>query len=238
VSFRAFRAAFLTLLLGLALALAGCSSAPGPAAPPPPPPGPELLARSADAMAKLKSVAIDMQADPALTGLTIRSANGTLTATGEGTGSAVLQMGGAPSEIQFVVTKGVIYIKGPTGGYQALPLSMAAGIYDPTALLRPDSGIAALLRTARSGVTERAEDVNGVPAWRVFALLDPKVAGTIVPGVTGETKGTVWIDQATSRALRAQVQLPTSTADPSKTAPVTVNLSGFDAPVTVKPPTS
>jgi lipoprotein LprG len=227
------------LLVGFVLVLTGCSgSAGGPSAPaePPPPPGQELLAKSAEAMAKLKTVGVDMQTDPKLAGLPLRSANGKLTATGEATGSAVLAMGGAPSEIQFTVLKGTLYIKGATGGYQAVPLSMAAGLYDPTALLRPDTGLAALLRTATGGVTERAEDVNGVPAWRVFAMLDPKAASTVIPGVAGPTKGVVWIDKTTFRALKAQVEMPTGGTD-GATAPVTVTLSDFDAPVTVKAPT-
>lgn len=235
---RCVRHALTVLLLAGALALSGCSAA-GPSAPaePPPPPGQELLAKSAAAMATLKSVGVDLQTDPALAGLPIRSATGKLTATGEGTGSAVLALGGAPSEIQFVVTKGLLYIKGATGGYQAVPLSMAAGLYDPTALLRPDTGIAALLRTATNGVTEGAEDVNGVSTWRVFAMLDPKATSAVIPGVMAPAKGKVWIDKATSRAVKAEVQMPTGGTD-GATAPVTVNLSDFDVPVTVKAPTS
>lgn len=229
----------LTALL-VVLALAGCSaaqpSAPSAPAEPPPPPGQELLARSAEVMARIKTVGVDMQADPALAGLPLRSANGKLTASGEATGSAVLSMGGAPSEIQFTVTGGTLYIKGATGGYQAIPLSMAAGLYDPTALLRPGTGVAALLRTATNGVTEGAEDVNGVPAWRVSATLDPQAAAAVVPGVAGPAKGTVWIDKATSRALKARVEMPTGATD-GATAPVTVTLSDFDVPVTVKAPT-
>lgn len=228
------------LLVAGTLALSACSagqSQPSAPAEPPPPPGQELLAKSAEVMSRLKTVGVDMQADPKLAGLPLRSANGKLTATGEATGSAVLSMGGAPSEIQFTVTKGTLYIKGATGGYQAVPLSMAAGLYDPTALLRPDTGISGLLRTATGGVTERAEDVNGVPAWRVFAMLDPKAASTVIPGVTGPSKGVVWIDKTTFRALKAQVEMPTGGTD-GATAPVTVTLSDFDAPVTVKAPTS
>lgn len=225
----------LTALL-VVLALAGCSAQPSAPAEPPPPPGQELLARSAEAMARLTTVGVDMQADPALAGLPLRSANGKLTAAGEATGSAVLSMGGAPSEIQFTVTGGTLYIKGATGGYQAVPLSMAAGLYDPTALLRPGTGVAALLRTATNGVTEGAEDVNGVPAWRVSATLDPQAAAAVVPGVDGPAKGEVWIDKATSRTLKARVEMPTGGTN-GATAPVTVTLSDFDVPVTVKAPT-
>jgi lipoprotein LprG len=229
--------AVLLTVLALVLGLAGCGGAPSGPPPEPLPPGPELLARSADVMATLKTVALDVQVDPALAGLPIRSANGKLTATGEATGSAVIAMGGPATEFQFVVTRGTLYLKGATGGYQRFPLEVVAGIYDPTALLRPDTGVAALLRTATQGITETIEDVNGVPAYRVWANLDPQVAGKVVPGITGVVGGQVWLDKATSRLLRARVNLPTGGPD-NPTAPVTINLSDFDAPVTVKPPAS
>lgn len=229
------------LLLAGSLLLGACSaaqpSAPGAPPEPPPPPGQELLAKSSAVMAKLKTVGVDMQADPALTAMPLRSATGKLTAAGEATGSAVVAMGGAPSEIQFTVTQDTLFIKGATGGYQAVPLAMAAGFYDPTALLRPDTGLAALLRTATNGVTEGAEDVNGVAAWRVSATVDPRAAASVVPGVAGPTPGKVWIDKATSRALKARLDLPTGAPD-GATAPVTVLLSDFDATVTVKAPTT
>jgi lipoprotein LprG len=56
-----------------------------------------------------------------------------------------------------------------------LPLTLAANIYDPTALLRPDRGIPALLHTATNGVTEAEENVNGAPAYRVHATLSPNL---------------------------------------------------------------
>lgn len=239
----------MAVLLVLIIGLVGCGGAAGPADPaapaaPVPEPLPaaaELLTRSADAMAKIKTVALDVRADPALRTMPIRSATGKLTATGEAVGSAVLSEGGSPVEFQFVVTRGVLYLKGATGGYQALPLELAAGIYDPTALLRPDTGVATLLRTATGGVTEAVEDVDGTPAYRVRATLDQQVVSRVVPGISGATSGLVWIDKATSRTLKAQVDAPVNPpAEPGApagpTAPVVVTLSEFDAPVTVTAP--
>lgn len=221
----------------LAIGLSACST-PGPSEPAEVlPAAPQVLAKSADVMSKIKTLGVDVQVDQALTSLTIRSATGKLTAAGEAQGSVVIAQGNSNIEFQFVVAKGSLYLKGATGGYQQLPLAMAASVYDPTALLRPDTGIAALLRTVTGATTEASEDVNGVPAWRVRGTLDQRIAASVVPGLTGAATGVVWIDKATSHLLKAQVQVPVTEGDPkSPTAPVTVTLSDFDAPVTITPP--
>ena len=153
-----------TLLAGLALllTLAGCGGGSTKPAAPPLPNAADLLSKSAVAMAGIHSATINLQVDPTLADLPIRSAHGTLTSTGDATGTATVNQGGSATEFQFVITQGSLYLKGPTGGYQQLPLAMATSIYDPTALLNPDRGIPALLRTATNGVTEaEEEDING-----------------------------------------------------------------------------
>ena len=219
----------------LVLGSAGCGSKAGPTAPPLPA-APDLLARSAAAMSQVKTVVADVQIDPALADLPVRAAHGTLTVTGDAMGTATLNQGSDNVEFAFVITKGQLYLKGPTGQYQRLPLALAASIYDPTALLSPDRGIAALLRTATNGVTQAREDVNGVAAYKVHATLDPLLVAGIVPGLTNANSGTVWLDAATSRVLKAQIAVPNPAAGQTATAPVTVALSGFNDPVTVAPP--
>jgi len=216
----------------LLLALTGCGGG-GPSEPPLPA-GPELLAKSASAMAAVRTAAIDVQVDPALSTLPVRSATGKLTASGDAIGTATLNHGSSPVEFNFVITKGTLYLKGPTGRYQRLPLALAASIYDPTALLNPDRGIAALLRTATNGTTQAREDVNGVPAYRVHANLDPNLVSAVVPGLAGANSGTVWVDQAGSRLLKAQVEVPNPAG--GAPAPVTLTLADLNAPVTVAPP--
>lgn len=228
------------LLAGLVLllTLTGCGG--GGASKPVQPPLPaaaDLLNRSAAAMAGIHSATVDLQVDPALAALPIRSAHGQLTATGDATGTAAVSQGGNTVDFQFVITQGSLYLKGPTGGYQQLPLALAASIYDPTALLSPDRGIPVLLRTATNGVTEAQEDVNGVPAYRVRASLNPNLVGSVVPGLTGTTTGTVWVAKDGSRLVKAQLNVPTTPGQQNApTAPVTVTLTGFDAPVTIAPP--
>jgi lipoprotein LprG len=59
----------------------------------------------------------------------------------------------------------------------------------------------------------------------------------VVPGLSGTSAGTVWLDKATSRLVKAQLDVPTTSGQQNApTAPVTVTLSDFDAPVTITPP--
>ncbi|HEY2204579.1 MAG TPA: LppX_LprAFG lipoprotein [Pseudonocardia sp.] len=241
---RSAAAPLLAVLAALALlvTVTGCQSgAPTAAGPPPPPPlpqGAELLTKAATAMEAVKSAQLSVQVDPALTTVPIRSAQGVLTATGQAKGTATLSQGSDNAEFTFVIADQSIYLKGPTGGYQQLPLALAAGIYDPTALLDPARGVATLLRSANSAKTEAAEDVDGVPTYRVHATLDPRAMSSVVPGVTPPPEspptGTVWLDQRTSRMVKATLLV--TTAPGARPAPVTVALSHFDEPVTITPP--
>ncbi|HZZ48961.1 MAG TPA: LppX_LprAFG lipoprotein [Pseudonocardia sp.] len=218
----------------LLLALAACGPS-GPQAPPLPP-GPQLLTGAAAAMANVHSASVNLQVDPALSSVPVRSATGKLTSTGEATGTANLSQGGTTSEVHFVITQGILFLQGPTGGYQRIPLAFAASIFDPTALLSGDRGVPALLRTAQNGVTEAEEDVNGTPAYRVRATLNPDFVSSLVPGLTGANSGLVWVDKASSRVVKAQLDVPPDGKPGSPTVPVTVTLSDFDAPVSIQPP--
>ncbi len=220
------------LLAVAAVLLSGCT---GPAAADLPP-APELLTRSADAMRQVKSVALDIQVDPALFAIPVRAASGSLTAGGDATGKATLAQGaGAPVEFTFLVTGGQLYLKGPTGGFNPpIPVSVASRIYDPTAVLDPERGVARLLATATPGATAAKESVDGVEAYKVPAHFEPQAVGALVPGVVAALDGVIWIDAATSRLVRADLQVPGRAG--GGTAPVVVRLGDYDAPVTVTPP--
>jgi lipoprotein LprG len=212
------------------LLLAGCSGSEADL-----PAGAELLTRSAEAMRQVQSAALDIEVDQALTAIPIRAASGSLTATGDAVGTATLSQGGAPVEFEFLVTGGQLYLKGPTGGFgPPIPVSFASSFYDPTALLDPDRGVAQLLATAMAGETQAREEVDGVDSYRVPASFGPDAVASLVPGVTEPVDGLLWIDAATSRLVRAELQVPNG--PDGATAPVAVRLSEFDAPVTVTAP--
>jgi lipoprotein LprG len=223
----------LVLLVTLLVPVLVTACSVGPAAPALPN-ATELLSHGADAMRTVRSAAVDIAVEPQVTAVPIRSATGHITADGQAQGTAVLALAGAPLEYQLVVTGGTLYLKGPTGGYNQLPLSSAAALYDPTALLNPDKGAAALLAAADKGETQGRETVDGVDAYKVAATFPPDKVATLVPGVVMPVPGTVWLDAASNRLVRAELQLPDGQG--TKGGPVTVRMSEYDAPVTITPP--
>lgn len=193
-----------------------------------------LLKAAAADMKQVKTVKFDIDAEGTVAGLALRGADGVLVREGDAQGRAQVEQFGTLVELQFIVKGDKMYIKGPTGGYQELPLALASNVYDPSAILDPDRGVAKLLETATEGKTEAREQVNGVDAYRVVAKLDPLVAGTIVPGVTGDLTGQVWIAAGQPRLLRTSFTVPGSGGSPG--GKVTITLSDFDAPVTISAP--
>jgi lipoprotein LprG len=197
------------------------------------PDGSQLVRDSAAAMKEIKTAKFLITADGAISGLSLRRAEGTLTKEGDAQGTAQIEQAGQNVDLTFVIVGDKIYLKGPTGGYQALPLALAATVYDPSAILDPERGIAKLLSTATDAKTEAAEAVDGTDAWRVAITANGADLSTIIPGVTGNTPGKVWIGKDDKRLHKAVFTLP---AEGGATGTVTVTFQEFDAPADIKAP--
>src|SRR4051794_11985915 len=149
------------------------------------PPGDQLVKDSATAMREIKTTQFLITADGEIAGLSLRRAEGTLTREGSAKGTAQVDQAGAAVELAFVIVGDKIYLKGPTGGYQTLPLTLAATVYDPSAILDPDRGIAKVLGSATGATTEASEPVAGKDAWRVAVTTTGTDLAGLIPGVTG-----------------------------------------------------
>ncbi|GID33034.1 LppX_LprAFG lipoprotein [Paractinoplanes brasiliensis] len=192
------------------------------------PDGGQLVKESAQAMREIKTTQFLIDAGGEIAGLSLRRAEGTLTKEGKAKGTAQLEQSGAPVELEFVIVGDKIHLKGPTGGFQALPLTLAASVYDPSAILDPERGIAKVLGTATGATTKAKEQVDGKDAWRVAATsTGPDLKG-LIPGITGSVPAELWIAEADKRLLKSTFTLPGGT--------VTVTFKAFDAPVTISAP--
>jgi lipoprotein LprG len=233
---RPFRPLLIVALVGL-VALTGCKDnkkATTPSNTANLPAGDQLLKDSAAAMHDVKTAHFLITSDGAVAGLNLRRAEGTLTREGSAKGTAQIDQSGQNVEIEFVIVGDKIYLKGPTGGYQALPLALAATVYDPSAILNPDKGIAKVLGTATNAKTEASEEVDGQPAYRVAATMNPTDLVTVVPGVTEPVPGKLWISTTDKKLLKATFTLPNS--GEAKGGTVTVSFSNFDAPAAISAP--
>jgi lipoprotein LprG len=212
----------------LLLSLVACSSSSGSAALPD---GRQLLNKSSEAMKSVKTVAftIETEGKPPVQ---VKRANGDLTREGDAQGTIQIEVLGTLQELNFVLSGDTVHFKGPTGPYQKMSRSALAKLYDPSAILSADKGVASLLASASDAHTEAVEKIGGADAYRVAATLSQQVLAPLLPGVAQGVNGRVWVDKATSRLLKAD--LPLGRGDASGT--VTVTLTDYDAPVTITPP--
>jgi len=225
-------------VLLLVLAVAGCTddgggdngSGDGPDAA-------GLLRDAAAATREVETVRFTLQVDGEVEGISISAADGRLTKDGEVEGTAVITATGQPVETEFVVVGDTLYLKGPTGGYQQLPASVAASIYDPTKILDDNLGLAALVAGATQPTVQGREDVDGVDAYRVSVVFAKNNLGILLPGVgaTADLPGEVWLAaDEPNRPLKAKVDVPANGSAAGGT--VTITLSEFNNPVDITPP--
>jgi lipoprotein LprG len=229
------RLAILALLPLVFAALTACThSKPKPAATANLPAGDALVKDSATAMRDIKTAKFLITADGTIAGLSLKRAEGTLTKEGSAQGTAQINESGLDVELTFVVVGDKIYLKGPTGGYQTLPLALAATVYDPSAILDPDRGIAKVLSTATGAKTEASESVDGKPAYRVAVNVNGGDLSTIVPGASGTVPSKIWVGKDDKRLLKATFTLPDQGG--AKGGAVTVTFTDYDAPVSISAP--
>ncbi|MGW4111928.1 LppX_LprAFG lipoprotein [Actinosynnema sp. NPDC004786] len=210
------------LIGSLVLALAaGCTSSGGGGGGLPD--GPEVLAKASAAMKSVTSTHFTIKVDGELPGVTVKDAEGDLNADGESQGRAKVEQFGQLIEVEYVLVGQDLYFKGPTGGFTKLPAALAGQVYDPTAILDPDEGVARVLADARDAKTVSADDGDTV----VTATVPRDVVAGLVPGIDADVASEFSVREEKLR--RALFTLPGG-------AKVTIELSDFNKSVTVSPP--
>ncbi len=188
----------------------------------------ELLAAAADEMAVVQTVRVQVEADAEVADLPVHAVDGQVTRAGDAAGTVQVEQFDQLMELEFVVVGDEFHYR-LVGGWQQLPRAEAADLYDPSAILDPDRGVAHLLRTASDAELDGTEAVAGVDTYRVTARFDPDAAAALLPGATGELTGTLWIGADPALLHRAEFTSPELGA-------ATVRLSDFNAPADISAP--
>jgi lipoprotein LprG len=222
--------------LALTAALAtGCSSSESPSTPSPAlPDAAGLLKDAAASTGAITSAHFTVKTNGTVAGLSVQDLDGDLSKSGGPSGSAKgtgkLSVGGQLVEVEFVLVSSSLYIKGPTAGFQKIPASLGASIYDPSAVLDPDRGISKVLTSIQNPKTEGTEDVGGTPTYKVTGKIAKDVLAGLLPGLQTDADITFWLQQdAKHIPVKASAKLPGD-------ASVDVTLSDVDKPVTVTAP--
>lgn len=217
---------FATLIMSLVFALVTACSGSGQTATLPQ--GATVLADAAKAMRDVNTTRFALDVTGETAGVQLRSAEGQLTRDGSAKGTAKVDEGRQLLELQFTVVGQDLYLRPPTGPIQKLPLSFAGQVYDPSAILNPDRGIAAALASGRDVTTEDREQVDGVDTYRLKATFPAQPLGALVPGLAVDKPSEIWVAVQGSRLIKAQ--FPTTTGN------VTARFSEYDVPVQITPP--
>lgn len=224
----------IALLFVVALVTGGCTSdeqqLPDAAA---------LLRDAAEATSAITSTHFTLAVRGEVSGLAVRNVDGDLTKEGSeagaAKGTATLTLAGQLIEGDFVLVDETLYLKGPTGAFQQIPATLITNVYDPSAVLDPERGIAKLLRSVQNAKTEGTEDVAGTATYKVTGTVIKDVIAGLVPGINTDVAMAVWLAQEGKHLpVKATATLPAEEGTEPPTVDVT--LSDVDKPVTVTAP--
>jgi lipoprotein LprG len=192
------------------------------------PDGASLLKDAAEASKPINSAHFTMAVTGQVPGLPVQQLDGDLNKAGDAKGTAKLNQFGQVFQVDFVVAEKTLYIKGVTGAWQKL--GNAASVFDTSAILDPDRGIAKLLGGLQQPKTEGTEDVAGAKTYRVAGKLGKDGLGGLLPGVQNDVNGKVWVRQdGNHQPVKANVEVSPGNS-------VDITLSEVDKPVTVTKP--
>lgn len=223
--------ALLAIVLTAAAALvAGCSA---DKADRPLPDAATLVKESSQTTRDQHSAHLQLTVKGEIKDLPLESLNGDLTNTPQvaAQGSAnLLFLGERVDDVDFVVYDGILYAAITKGSFQ--DFGPAADIYDVSAILNPDVGLANVLANFSDPKAEGRETINGVEAVRITGNVSADAVNKIAPqiGATGPLPGTAWISEDGDHQL-VQARL-----DPSPDDSITMAMTEWGKPVTVTKP--
>ena len=228
---RRLMAALASLSVATAL-IAGCSSGSKPSGAPLPD-ATTLVKQSSDTTKNVKSVHLVLSVQGKIQGLPIKVLNGDLTTTPStaASGNVQLTLAGSDIDANFVVYDSVLYATLTPNKWS--DFGKASDIYDVSAILSPDNGLANVLANFSDAKAEGRETINGQSTIRISGNVSADAVNKIAPPFNANQRvpGTVWIQETGDH------QLVQASLQKSQGNSVQMTLSNWNQPVTVtKPP--
>ena len=224
--------AILAALVATIALIAGCSSKSEGSSKALPDPA-TLLKESSETTKSQTSMHLKIAVQGEIKELPIESLEGDLTNTpavgAQGTANIVF-LGQRLENVDFVVADGNLFGALTKGSFQ--DFGPAADIYDASAILNPDTGLANVLANFSDAKAEGRETINGVDAVRITGTVTADAVNKIVPQVaaTGPVPSTAWIREDGNHEL-VQAKL-----DPTPGNSITLTCSDWGKPVTITKP--
>jgi lipoprotein LprG len=235
---RPFAVGFLAVLAVLAMAVlplaAACTGGASTASASMPAAG-TLLKTASSTMAGVHSVHFVLNVNGTLSGVPVQSATGDLNSQGQAKGNAKLTTFGQLTQVDFVLLGKDFYLKGPTGGYSKVSAAMVTSLFDPSAILDPNRGIAKVLSSVRSAQTVGREQVDGADTYKITGSVAKDAVSSLVPGLDADVQATLWVTaDSKDQPVKAEFAVPGQGG--SQGATVDVDISNVNVPVTVTAP--
>jgi lipoprotein LprG len=192
-----------------------------------------LLKQSGETTKSQSSMHLKLSVQGQIKDLPIESLEGDLTNTpavaAQGTANIVF-LGQRLEGVDFVVADGTLYAALTKGSFQSL--GPASDIYDVSAILNPDTGLANVLANFSEPKADGRENLNGVDTVRVTGAVSADAVNKIAPqlAATGPVPGTAWIREDGNHEL-VQAKL-----EPTPGNSLTMACSDWGKSVTVNKP--
>lgn len=225
------RIAVLVSLIAALLLVAGCGSKENSA---PLPDGAQLVKDSEQTTRKLQSVHLLLTVNGEITGLPISKMEGDLTnvpAVAAHGKANIVFVGQKLDDVEFTVVDGNLFAAITPGSWA--DFGPAADIYDVSAILSPDLGLANVLTNFTDAKADGRETIGGVETVRVTGTVSGEAVNGISPQIaaTGPVPATAWIQEGGDH------QLMQAKLEPTPGNSVQMTLTDWGKAVTVtKPP--
>jgi lipoprotein LprG len=222
--------AFLSIATAL---IAGCSFSSSTSGGPLPD-GQTLVTQSTNSTKDLKSAHLVLTVTGKIPGLPVRNLTGDLTTNPTAAqGNAQLTYLGQDISADFVVVGGDLYTNALNPGDKTMmDVGPASQVYDPSAILNPDTGVANVLGNFTGAKSQGREQVSGQTTIRITGNVSPDAVNKIAAPfkATQPVPATVWVVESGDHQL-AQISLQHSQGNN-----VQMTLSNWNQPVQINKP--
>ncbi|OBG39504.1 hypothetical protein A5672_14860 [Mycobacterium alsense] len=222
-------------LVGVAVALvAGCSFSSSKSGGPLPDGG-TLVKQATDATKNLKSAHLVLTVTGQIAGLPVKNLSGDLTTqpSTAAQGNAQLTYLGQDISADFVVVDGDLYTNALNPGDKTMTnVGPASQVYDPSALLNPDTGVANVLAHFTDAKAEGRDQVSGQTTVRISGKVSADAVNKIVSPfkATAPVPAKVWVVETGDHEL-AQINLEQSQGNS-----VQMTVSNWNKPLQINKP--
>ena len=223
----------LVVLVALAL-VAGCGGS-QPAVDPA-----RTLRDAAAAMAKLNTVKADLKFTKgaiSLQGFTLVGAKTSVRLPGDSDTIYTVKQQDFTISLEVVIAGGHVYLHLPFSTYQELQGSQAAAIPDLAKLFDPATGLPAIIPAGRNLSYAGTESVDGIAEQKIDVTYSADQLQSMFAQLSSgvDVKAQIWA--GASDHLIHKAVLDGAFGDGGQEAAVEVDISGFNAPVNITPPT-